>query len=94
MADCCGSRKPNSLQRIYNPVDNSGYSCLKCAELDSQLEETCKELSSSQLIIKLLYKEINDITMEKTPRPPNTVSECEPDVDVALSNKWSNIASK
>jgi len=94
MADCCVSRKPNSLQRIYNPVDNSGYSCLKCAELDSQLEKTCKELSSSQLIIKLLYKEVNDITTEKTPRSPNSTSECEPGVEVASSNKWSIIASK
>jgi len=66
----------------------------KCAEFDSQLEKTCKELSSSQLIIKLLYKEINDITTEKTPKPTNTTSECETGVDVALSNKWSSAASK
>jgi len=84
----------NSLQRIYNPIDNSDHGCLKCAELDSQLEETCKELSSSQLIIKLLYKEINDITTEKTPKPTNTTSECETGVDVASSNKWPSVASK
>jgi hypothetical protein len=94
MADCCVSHKPNSLKRIYNPVDNSGYSCLKCAELDSQLEKTHKELSSSQSIIKLLHKEVNDITTEKTHRSPNSTTECEPVTDVASSNKWSNVASK
>jgi hypothetical protein len=84
----------NCIQRIYNPVDNSDHSCLKCAELDSQLEETCRELSSSQLITKPLYKEINDIITEKTSKPTNTNSECETGVDVASSNKWSSVASK
>jgi hypothetical protein len=93
MVDCCVSRKPSSLQRIYKPVD-SDYSCLKCAELESHLEETCKKLSPSQLIIKLLYKEINDIATEKMPKPSNTISDCETGVDVASPNKWSSIASK
>ena len=94
MADCCVSRKPNSLQRIYNPVNNSGYSCPKCTELYSQLEETRKELSSFQLIIKLLCKEINDITAEKKPTPSNTISELQPVVDDVSSNKWSSVTSK
>jgi hypothetical protein len=55
-------------------VDNSEYSCLNCVELVSQLEEICKELSSSQLIIKLLHKEINDITTKKTYKPPDTTT--------------------
>jgi hypothetical protein len=93
MADCYVSQKSDSLQRIYNPVDNSDHRCLKCAELVSQLEETRKELSSSQLIINLLYKEINDITTEKTSKPSNTTSEYETDIDVTSSSKWFNVAS-
>ena len=74
--DCYMMWKPNFLQRSYNPVENSDHSCLKCAELESQLDETRKELSSSQLIIELLYKEMNDITTEKTLRPTtNNISE-------------------
>ena len=47
MADGCVTRKPNSLQRSYNPGNNSDHSYRKCAELDSQLDETRKEFSSS-----------------------------------------------
>jgi hypothetical protein len=92
--DCCVLQKPNSLQRSYNPVHNSDHSRLKCAELESQLDETHKELSSSQLIIKLLYKEIIDITKVKTPKPTNTISECEAGGDVTSPNKWSSVAPK
>jgi hypothetical protein len=56
MVDCSVTRKPNSLQWSYNPEDNSDRSYLKCAELESVLNETRKELGSSQLIIKLLHK--------------------------------------
>jgi hypothetical protein len=62
--------------------------------LESLLDETCKELSSSQLIIKLLHKEINDITTEKTPKPTNTIPEYEAGGNVASSNMWSRVASK
>jgi hypothetical protein len=64
MADCYVTRKSSFLQRSYNPDENRDHSCLRCAELISQLDETRKELSSSQLIIKLLYKEIKNITTE------------------------------
>jgi hypothetical protein len=62
--------------------------------LESLLDEICKELSSSQLIIKLLYKEINDITMEKTHKPTNTIPEHEAGGNVTSSNTWSRVASK
>jgi hypothetical protein len=79
MADCYVTRKPSFLQRSYNPDENSDHSCLTSAELISQLDETRKELSSPQLIIKLFYKEINDITTEKTPRSTavNNIAEYE-----------------
>jgi len=44
--------------------------------------------------MKLLYKGINDITTEKTPKPFDTITECETGVDVASSNKWSSVASR
>jgi hypothetical protein len=34
----------------------SVHTCLNCADLESKLNETLMKLSSSQLIIKLLYK--------------------------------------
>jgi hypothetical protein len=40
-----------------------------------------------------LYKEVNDITLEKSLRPSNTTSDYEPNVDVSSSNIWSTIAS-
>jgi hypothetical protein len=70
--------------------------------LESLLDETRKELSSShikiisssQLIIKLLHKEIIDITMEKTPKPTNTIPGYEAGGNVASSYTWSRVASK
>jgi hypothetical protein len=73
---------------------NNNHSCLKCDELAIQLEETRKELSSSQLIIRLLYNEINDITSAKSFKPINTNCECETGNEVNSTNKWSDIASK
>lgn len=93
MADYCEMRKPDSLHKSYNSDCNSEYKCSKCVELVSQLDEACKELSSSQLIIQLLYKEISNITAEKTLKLTNTVSEYT-NSDAVLSNTWSTVASK
>jgi hypothetical protein len=93
MADYCEMRKPDSLHKSYNPDCNSEYKCSKCVELVSQLDEARKELSSSQLIIQLLYKEISDITAEKTLKLTNTISEYT-NSDAVLSNTWSTVASK
>ena len=70
------------------------FSCLNCAELERQLEETRKELSSSQLIIELLYKVISESTTERLSRPTSTNPECDPGVEATLTNSWSTIASK
>ena len=43
------------------------HKCLKCAELERQLKETLRELSSLQLTIKLLYKEISSVSSSKQP---------------------------
>ena len=98
MADWYVSRKQSFLQRSHNPDENSDHNCLKCTKLISQLEETRKELSSSQLIIKLLYKEIKEITKERTPRPTTTSinnnAEYEDGVDIATPSTWSRVVSK
>ena len=62
--------------------------------MESLLDETRKELSSSQLIIKLLYKEINDISTEKTLKPTNSIPDHVAGGNVASSNTWSKVASK
>jgi len=94
MADCCVTQKSTSPQRSYNPEDNSDHSCLNCAELESLLDKTRKESSLSQLIVKLLHKEINDNTAEMTPKPTTTIPEYEAGDNVASSNTWSRVASK
>ena len=88
------SRKTRSVQQNCNKIENSVHSCVKCDELVIQLEETHKELSSSQLIKKLLYKEINDITTEMMYNRTTTISMYETGDEVDLNTKWSTIASK
>jgi hypothetical protein len=55
--DCVVSLCPRFDQLDYKQC---AYKCSNCAELESQLQMTLSELSSSQLIIKLLYKELNE----------------------------------
>jgi hypothetical protein len=62
--------------------------------LERLLDETRKELSSYQLIIKLLHKEIIDITTEKTSKPTNTIPGYEAGGNVASSSTWSRVTSK
>jgi hypothetical protein len=81
--DCNVTWKLDSRQQIYNTVENE-YRCLNGAELVSQLEETRKEL-----IIMLLYKEINDITTEKTFKPSDTTLQYEAYIDSTSSSKWA-----
>lgn len=94
VADCCVSHKTNALKKINNLTDDRGSTYLQCAELESQLGETCKELRSSQLIIKLLYKEINESATQKPPRPTTTTPEYEPGVNATSTTRWSTIVSK
>jgi hypothetical protein len=70
------------------------HRCLECVELVSLLEEARNELCSSQLIIRLLYKEVENITMEKTYKPSNSTFEYGTETIIPASNKWSNVASK
>jgi len=62
--------------------------------LESQLDETRKELRLSQLIMKLLYKEINDITTETKPGPTITIHKWEAGGGIASSNTWSSVAAR
>jgi hypothetical protein len=79
----------DSRQQIYNTVENE-YRCLNCAELVSQLEETSKGLILFQLLIKLLYKEINDITTEKMFKLSDTTLQYEVYNDSTSSRKWAD----
>jgi hypothetical protein len=63
-------------------------------ELVRQLEEKRKELSSSQLVIKLLYKEISESTTEEPSKLTSTIPECEPGVDATSTNSWSTTVIK
>ena len=94
MADYCLSCITNAPQKLKNQTKDRGYTCLNCAELERQLEETRKELSSSQLITELLYKVISESNTERPSRPTSTIPECEPGVEATSTNRWSTIASK
>jgi hypothetical protein len=55
---CCASSELNECrQDIYNPHD-----CLKCQELGNILQHALDEVSSLQLINKLLLKELEETT--------------------------------
>jgi hypothetical protein len=51
-----------SEQFRHNQARHRVYKCFDCGKLESQLKEVLLELSSSQFIIKLLYKELNEAT--------------------------------
>jgi hypothetical protein len=56
--DCCASFELNECrQDIYNP-----YDCLKCQKLGNKLQHALDEVSSLQLIKKLLVKELEQTT--------------------------------
>ena len=99
MADSVVSQYTSSPQKTHKSTVNGDHCCLTCTELERQLEESLVELSSSQLIIKLLYKELKDITSVKmTKQPnvtqPNSTTESDTTVDVTSSKTRSRVAFK
>jgi hypothetical protein len=74
------------------------YKCLKCAESERQLKEMHLELSSLQLIIKLLYKEINSITSTynmagNTNTPSSSFSFNESGINAGSQKRWTVVPS-
>jgi hypothetical protein len=52
-----GSNGMDYKQEVYSK-------CFKCTDLENQLQEVRSQLSSFQLIIKLLYKELKEATQK------------------------------
>jgi hypothetical protein len=77
----------------HNQAHHRVHKCLNCVKLESQLKEAFLELSSSQFIVKLLYKELNEATAKHT-TVRSAITEngvCEESV---VPTTWSKVASK
>jgi hypothetical protein len=75
------------LRRISdNKANHRDCKCVNCAALESQLKDALLELSSSQFIIKLLYKELSEVQDPAVPRA-HTVNEVSN--ATAASSTWS-----
>ena len=80
-------------QFCHNQAYHRVHKCFNCVKLESQLKEAFLELSSSQFIIKLLYKELNEATAKHT-SVRSAITEngvCEESV---VATTWSKVASK
>jgi hypothetical protein len=55
-----------SEQVSYKQYLHYVQKCFSCVDLESQLKEVHLEISSSQFIIKLLYKELNGVIAKRT----------------------------
>ena len=88
------SRYTNFPYIIQNPTVNSVHCCLKCSDLERQLEESHMELSFSQLIVRLLYKELKDITTQKTTMQCDSTPKYNTSDDDVSANTWIKITSK
>jgi hypothetical protein len=67
--------------------------CFKCTDLENQLQEVCSELSSSQLIIKLLYKELKEATQKDEVRS-TSVTKNRNQKDINFPTQWSAVGTK
>jgi hypothetical protein len=70
------------------------HKCSSCVDFESRLKETLLELSSSQLIVKILYKELNEVTTKHSSMSPNTISGNQVCEDSAVRNTCSEVTSK
>jgi hypothetical protein len=67
--------------------------CFKCTDLENQLQEVRSELSSSQLIIKLLYKELKEAT-QKDEVMSTSVTKNINQNDINFPTQWSAVETK
>jgi len=87
---------------VENLTDNKGLHkdscCKKCFDLETQLQEALKELSSAHLIIELLR---NEVTIEKESTGKQRDSDSvekknmhrNPTEKLRIKTKWSDIAA-
>ena len=72
------------------------FCCKKCSDLETQLQEALKELSSVHLIIELLRNEVS-IRMESTGKQCDggvvkmKNKQCDPTEKLHVKTKWSKI---
>jgi hypothetical protein len=74
------------------------FCCKKCSDLETQLQEALKELSSTHLIIELLRNEVS-IRMESTGKQCDggivkmKNIQCDPTEKLHVKTKWSNVVT-
>jgi hypothetical protein len=81
-----GSNEMDYKQEVYSK-------CFKCTDLENQLQEVRSELSSSQLIIKLLYKELEKDT-QKDEAWSTSVTKNRNQNDSNFPTQWSAVGTK
>ena len=81
------------LHLVGNKCKSSDITCIKCEELENKLQETLLELSSAKLIIKLLQKEIDAITVSTCTARPNIDSGSYKEHEVPNDNDWIPVTS-
>jgi hypothetical protein len=93
MADRATLACSPTKEKIYKQEIYSSNKCFKCIDLENPLQETSAELSSSQLIIKLLYKELEEATQKYEVRSLSTTQNATKN-DTNLLTQWSTVGSK
>ena len=81
------------LHLMDNKCKGSDITCIKCEELENKLQETLLELSSPELIIKLLQKEIDTITASACMVRPNIDSGSYKEHEVPNNSDWIPVTS-
>jgi 3-methyladenine DNA glycosylase AlkD len=95
MADNVPACQQTSPQFLQNLSENKCYDCINCSLLERELKKVHDEITSSQLIVQLLHKEIKNTEMEKTKRITNSaILENVPDETVRSENNWSQVVNK
>jgi hypothetical protein len=95
MADSVAVRQLASPQVLQNLNGNKCYDCINCTLLERELKKVRDEITSYQLIVELLHKEIKDTETEKRQRSTNTaLHESIAEEIVKPDKNWSQIITK
>jgi hypothetical protein len=91
MADRAAARFSQSKLNEYEQEVYSSHKCSKCTELENNLQDALSELSSSQLKIKRLYKELKETTTKLEVMSNTTTGNVNWDES---HNRWSTAKHK
>jgi hypothetical protein len=83
----------SSKQFTHTQTYSCGYNCVNCARLESLLNEVLLQLSPSQYIINLLYKELNEITAQRM-SVSNDIVRNKVCNEQPLLTTWTGVSSK